>query len=186
MTEALPESIDDMRAWFADRIERLQERIRSSNTDMWEAYWAGARPRGENFCRNRMIEHLSGRLPDSIRLEPEAHMPGGSRADIVLTRNAIKLPVEIKGQWNRDVWDAAVDQLDAKYTVDWQAEGRGVYIVLWFGDVPERRLPAHPDGLEPPQTPEALRRMLEDRLPDVRRSLIDIFVIDVSRRGEAK
>ena len=186
MTEAPPGSIDDMRAWFADRIEGLQERIRSSNTDMWEAYWTGARPQDENFCRNRMIEHLSVQLPGPIRLEPEARMPGGNRADIVLTRNAIKLPVEIKGQWNRDVWDAAVDQLDAKYTVDWQAEGRGVYIVLWFGDVPERRLPAHPDGLEQPQTPEALRRMLEDRLPEARRSPIDIFVIDVSRRGEVK
>ena len=186
MTKALPESIDGMRAWFADRIETLQERIRGSNTDMWEAYWAGARPRGENFCRDRMIEHLSGQLPDSIRLESEARMLGGNRADIVLIRNAIKLPGEIKGQWNRDVWDAAVDQLDAKYAVDWQAKGRGVYIVLWFGDVRKKRLPAHPDGLERPQTPEALRRMLEDRLPDARRSLIDIFVIDVSRRNEVK
>ena len=187
MTEALPESIDDLRAWFADRIDTLQDRIRGSNTDMWEVYWRESdEPQNENYCRDRIIDQISGQLPDSIRVEPEAHMPGGNRADIVLTRNAIKLPVEIKGQWNRDVWDAAVDQLDAKYTVDRQAEGRGVYIVLWFGDVPERRLPAHPDGLEQPQTPEALRRMLEDRLPDARRSLIDIFVIDVSRRGEVK
>ena len=131
VTDGLPESIDDMRAWFADRIEILQERIRGSNTDMWEAYWAEARPRGaetrprgENFCRNRMIDHLRGQLPDSVRLEPEAHMPKGKRADFVLTRNAIKLPVEIKGQWHRDVWDAAMDQLAAKYAVDWQAEGR--------------------------------------------------------------
>ena len=181
MAAGLPESIDDMRAWFADRIERLQERIRGSNTDMWEAYWAGARPRDENFCRNRLIDHISGQLPDSIRLEPEAHMPRGKRADIVLTRNAIKLPVEIKGQWHRDVWDAAMDQLDAKYAVDWQAEGRGAYIVLWFGDVPDKRLPPHPDGAGPPQTPEALRQMLEDRLPEARHALIDIFVIDVSR-----
>ena len=193
VTDGLPESIDDMRAWFADRIEILQERIRGSNTDMWEAYWAEARPRGaetrprgENFCRNRMIDHLRGQLPDSIRLEPEAHMPKGKRADFVLTRNAIKLPVEIKGQWHRDVWDAAMDQLAAKYAVDWQAEGCGAYIVLWFGDVPDKRLTPHPDGAGPPQTPEALWRMLEDRLPEARRSLIDIFVIDVSRPEEAE
>ena len=113
-------------------------------------------------------------------------MPKGKRADIVLTRNAIKLPVEIKGQWHWDVWDAAMNQLDAKYAVDWQAEGRGVYIVLWFGDVREKRLRAHPDGLEQPQTAEELRRMLADRLPEARRSLIDIFVIDVSRPDEEK
>ena len=186
VTESLPESIDDMRAWFADRIESLQERIRGGNTDMWEAYWDEDRPRCENFCRNRMIEHLAGQMPASIRLEPEARMPKGKRADFVLTRNKIKLPVEIKGQWHPKLWDAALDQLTAKYAVDWQSEGCGAYIVLWFGDVPERKLPPHPDDAGPPPTPEALRRMLEDHLPDARRSLIDILVIDVSRPNETK
>ena len=64
--------------------------------------------------------------------------------------------------------------------------GGGAYIVLWFGDVPDKRLPPHPDGAGPPQTPKELRRMLEDRLPEARRSLIDIFVIDVSRPEEAE
>ena len=186
MKDGLPETIDDMRAWFADRIERLQERIRSSNTDMWEAYWAEAGPKEENYCRDRMIEHLSAQLPESIRLEPEARMPGSGRSDIALTRNAIKLPVEIKGQWHRNIWEAAIDQLDAKYAVDWQAKGRGAYIVLWFGDVDKKQLPAHPDGLQRPQTPEELRRMLDDRLTRARRSLIDVFVVDVSRPGKEK
>ena len=108
-------------------------------------------------------------------------MPDQKRADIALTRNAIKLPVEIKGQWERNVWNAVNDQLDAKYTVDWQADGRGVYIVLWFGDIPGRNLPKHPDGLPRPETPGELERMLKDRLPEARRSSIDIFLIDLSR-----
>ena len=177
----LPETIDDMQAWFADRIETLQERIRKSDTNMWEAYWDGDLPRDEDFCRDRLIEHVSGLLPESIRFGPETRMPLRKRVDIALTRNRIKLPIEIKGQWHRTVWNAASDQLDAKYTVDWQAEGRGAYIVLWFGQVSERRLPAHPDGFDLPQTPESLRRMLRDRLPEARRAKIDVFVIDVSR-----
>ena len=181
MACGLPETIDDMRAWFADRIETLQERIRNSDTNTWEAYWDGDRPRGENFCRNRLIEHISGPLPQSIRLGPETHMPLGKRVDIALTRNTIKLPAEIKGQWHSEVWNAASDQLDAKYVVDWQAEGRGVYIVLWFGDVAGKRLPRHPEGLDLPQTPGSLRRMLIDRLPEARRTRIDVFVIDVSK-----
>ena len=181
MANGLPESIDDMRAYFADRIEDLQEMIRGSNTDMWEAYWKDKeKPRGENFCRNRMIEHISGRLPESIRFEPEFHMPGQKRADIAAIRNAVGLPVEIKGQWHRDVWNAASDQLDANYARDWRAEGRGAYVVLWFGDVPRRRLRRHPDGLGRPKSPEALRQMLIDRLPEERRPRIDVFVIDVS------
>ena len=181
MACSLPETIDDMRAWFADRIETLQERIRNSDTNMWEAYWDGDRPKREDFCRNRLIEHVSGPLPPSIRFGPETHMPLGKRVDIALTRNTIKLPVEIKGQWHSKVWNAASDQLDAKYAVDWQAEGRGVYIVLWFGMVAGKKLPGHPEGLDLPQTPESLRRMLIDRLPEARRPWIDVFVIDISR-----
>ena len=181
VTGGLPESIENMRAWFADRIGDLQERIRGSDTNMWETYWTDtAKPRGEEFCRDRLIEHVSVQLPPSIRLGPEARMPAGKRADIALTRNTLKLPVEIKGQWHTKVWTAASDQLDAKYTIDWQAEGRGVYIVLWFGDVPGKQLPEHPDGLQRPQLPEALRQMLIDRLPEARRASIDVFVVDVS------
>ena len=176
----LPESIDDMRAWLGDAIETLQRRIRSSDTDMWEAYWDGDVPKCENYCRDRLVEHI-GSLPESIRFGPETHMPAGKRVDIALTHNRMKLPVEVKGQWHRDVWNAAVDQLDSKYTVDWQAEGRGVYTVLWFGDVPDKQLPGHPEGLESPESPDELRRMLIDRLTEDQRGRIDVFVIDVSR-----
>lgn len=181
VTNGLPETIDQTRAYFADCIEELQKRIRGSNTDMWEAYWADDRPRSENFCRNRMIDQISGQLPSSIRLEPETHMPMQKRADIAAIRNAVGLPVEIKGQWHPEVWNAACDQLDAKYARDWRADGRGVYIVLWFGDVARKRLPVHPEGLKRPATPEALQRMLIDRLPEERRFRIDVFVVDVSK-----
>ena len=182
MSEALPENVDDMRAWFADRLEEFRNRIGGSDTNMREAYWNDAgKPRNEECCRDRLIEHVSGPLPESIRFGPEARMPDRKRADIALTRNAMKLPVEIKGQWAPNVWNAVNDQLDAKYAVDWQADGRGVYIVLWFGNVPGKNLPQHPDELPRPETPGELERMLKDRLPEARRSSIDIFVIDLSR-----
>ena len=177
-----PESIDNMRVWFAERLEEFQGRVRASDTDMWAAYWTeDVRPRDENFCRDRLIEHISVHLPPSIRLGRETSMPLGTRTDIALTRNAMKLPVEIKGQWEKNVWNAVNDQLDAKYTIDWRADGRGVYIVLWFGNVPRKNLPKHPDGLPRPKTPGELKGMLKDRLPEARRSSIDIFVINLRR-----
>ena len=181
MIVGLPETIDDMRAWFLDRLENLQRRLRGSNTDMWEAYWGEKAPRHENFCRNRVIEHIAGLLPPSIRLEPEAAMPRRRRADIAVTRNQIRLPVEIKCQWHKDVWTAASNQLDSRYTPDWQAERCGVYIVLWFGNVPKKKLPRHPEGLERPKSPEELGRMLVNLLPEARRAHIDVFVLDVSQ-----
>ena len=185
LADDLPETIDDMRAYLADRIETVQARMHGANTDTWTVYWFADQPRHENFCRDRLVEQLSLQLPESIRLEPEHHMPGQRRADFVAIRNAIGLPVEIKGQWHSEVWDAASDQLDAHYAREWRAQGRGVYIVFWFGDLPRKRLPRHPGGLDRPDTPQALRQMLLDRLPEARRRQIDVFVIDVTPPGGA-
>jgi len=178
---ALPETIDDMRAYFGDRIHNVQARMHATNTDMWEAYWDGLKPRPENFCRNRLVEHISGQLPSSIRFEPEMHMPNQKRADIAVIRDAIGLPIEIKGQWHPKVWVAPLEQLAAQYTRDWHAQGRGAYVVLWFGDVPRKQLPPHPSGLATPATPEALRAMLTDCIPEPIRHLIDVYVVDVTR-----
>lgn len=38
-----------------------------------------------------------------------------------------------KGQWHPDLWTGADDQLNELYAQDWQAKGRGIYLVLWFG-----------------------------------------------------
>ena len=181
MTDDLPETIDDMRAYLADRIEVVQERIHRDHTDMWAVYWVGNRPRPENFCRNRLVEQISNQLPDSLRLEPEAHMPGERRADLIASRNAIRLPVEIKGQWLRDVWDAASDQLDARYARERRAGDCGVYVVPWFGDVRGKQLRRHPDGVAQPETPRELQELLSARIPEARRSQIDVVVMDLTR-----
>ena len=185
VTDGLPETIDDMRAYLVDRLDVLQERIHASDTDIWETYWTENRPREEEYCRNRLVEHLSGLMSDAVRLVPEMRMPGQRRADFVALRNGIGLPVEIKGQWHRAVWNAASEQLDAYYAREWHAEGRGVYVVLWFGKVPGKELPPHPQGLERPDTPRSLREMLTDRLPEARCAQIDVFVLDVSRPQQA-
>ena len=180
MADGVPESVDGMRAYLLDELDSLQKRVQASNTNMWQAYWMHQCPRDENFCRDRLVEHLSGPMPRAIQIEPEARMPEGRRTDFVLSHDGIRLPIEIKGQWHRKVWDAATEQLDAFYAREVRAQGRGVYIVLWCGDVPGKRLPRHPEGLPTPDTPEALCQMLIDRLPESRRSQIDVFVMNVS------
>ena len=69
--------------------------MHASNTDMWEAYRTENDPREEEYFRNRLVEHLSGLMPEAIRLEPELRMPERRRADFVAIRNAMGLPVEI-------------------------------------------------------------------------------------------
>ena len=188
MHDGVPDSIDAMRAYLLDQLESLQERIRASNTNTWRVFWVDDKPRDdkyrsprpENFCRDRLVEYLGGLMLPAIQIEPEARMPDDKRTDFVLSRDELRLPIEIKGQWHREVWDAASKQLDALYAWEWGAAGRGVYIVFWFGAVPNKNLPGHPEGLTRPDSPEELRRMLTERIPELRRSQLDVFVMDVS------
>lgn len=182
----LPTTVDDMRAFFADRMATLQAKMHSTATDMWEAYWESKKPRVENFCRNRLVEHISSQLPEAIRFAPEMHMPLQKRADIAAILGNVGLPVEIKRQWHSEVWIAPVKQLEVLYAREWHAKGRGAYIVIWFGDVPDQAMPAHPRGLPLPQSPEAMRTMLIDLLPEALRDVIDVYVVDVSRPTNAK
>jgi hypothetical protein len=113
----------------------------------------------------------------------ETDMPASKRADLAFARGAMQLPMEVKGQWHPEVWDAADGQLDALYLTDWRSEQRGIYCVLWFGDVPSktgRRLKAPPTGVVTPTTAEEMRDALVARIPEARRSLIDVVVFDLT------
>ena len=181
LKDGLPETVDDMRIWFANRIETLQAQLHGSDTDMRAVYWNDRGPQKENYCRNRLIDHISRNLPESIQVAPEPQMPENKRADIALRRNQIKLPIEIKGQWHSDLWNAASKQLAEKYSCDWESRGRGVYIVLWFGHDSEMSPTKAPNNTEPPKTFKELQGLLIEHLPDELSSRIDVYVIDVSK-----
>jgi hypothetical protein len=113
----------------------------------------------------------------------EADMPNTKRVDLAFARRQLQLPMEVKGQWHPEVWHAATGQLEAKYLVDWRSEQRGIYCVLWFGDLPSksgRRLKVPPVGLKTPQSADEMRRMLVEQVPEARRALIDVVVLDLT------
>jgi hypothetical protein len=113
----------------------------------------------------------------------ERLMPGARRADIEFALGDFRLPVEAKGQWHRDLWKAASEQLDELYTIEWRAQGRGIYVVFWFGtgvgDQHGLRSPGR--GRPKPGSPEELRTALVERLPEHRRGQIAVVVLDVAR-----
>lgn len=181
LTGGLPGNVDDLKAATLDALERVQTYVQQGDTRAWEAYWTGSSPKDENTCRDRLLDALRGYMPTAIALIPETRMPNAKRADLVALYNGNGLPMEIKGQWHSDVWDASTVQLIEKYTNDWRADGRGIYIVLWFGHVPGKMLPKHPEGRSLPSTSEQLRLMLIDRLDPAELARVDVFVLDVSR-----
>jgi hypothetical protein len=181
LSNGLPGSIDDLKAMVLDRLETVQDYLRNGDTKSWESFWNNDDPKSENTCRDRLLDLLRPRLPLEVNFLPEITMPDANRADIVVIYREYGLPIEIRGQWHKKVWNAADVQLIQKYARDWRADDRGIYLVIWFGNVPGKNLPKHPDGLHAPSSPQELRQMLIDRLPLSERARIDVIVLDVSK-----
>jgi hypothetical protein len=83
-------------------------------------------------------------------------MPDANRCDLLSTIRNTDLPIEIKGQWHSNVWDAACDQLEDNYARNYRSEGRGIYLVLWFGHVPRFNPPGAREYGKPKDASEML------------------------------
>lgn len=178
-----PGNIEDLKALVLEEMDVARRKLLGDDLDSVADFWSDAGiPRDENRCRDRLAAMIGPELTRyDIQRITEADMPMTKRADLAFARRAMQLPVEVKGQWHKEVWDAATGQLDVQYLVDWRSEQRGIYCVLWFGDVPSasnRRLKAHPDGLSTPASAEEMRTMLIARIPEARRALITVVVFD--------
>lgn len=178
-----PGNIEDLKALVLEEMDVAQRKLIGDDLDSVSDFWTDdGIPRNENRCRDRLAAMIGPELARyDVQRITEADMPQNKRADLAFAHGRKQLPIEIKGQWHTDVWDAATGQLDAQYLIDWRSEERGIYCALWFGDMPSgsnRRLKAHPDGLPPPTTADDMRTMLTARIPEARRALIDVVVLD--------
>ena len=125
MKGGAPANIEDLKALFLDDLADARRYIRHSNLDKYKVYWSGrgsalGKPRDEDFCRDRLVEYLRGRLvPMGLWIEPEGHMAADKRADIVVfAPHGLKLPVEVKRDMHRELWVAAKEQLERLYARD--------------------------------------------------------------------
>lgn len=180
-----PASIDDLHAALLDSLAAMQTKLQGSETNPLAAFYeSDGTPRGENYCRDRLVEWIGRELPPGVHLATESRMPRDKRSDIAFVCSEALVPVEIKAQWHPQVWDAAVDQLDRFYTKEWRALGRGIYIVLWFGDVATaaKQLTRSPTGVGPIMTAGQLQAALEKRIPEARRGQLAVVVIDLARK----
>ena len=177
-----PCSVTDLRAIVVDELETFGRRLRGSSEDEVNLFWTDDdKPRSENECRDRVVALIRGHLA-SLAIYPinEADMPQGKRADIVLQHNAIWLPVEAKRQQHPDLWTAIERQLERLYTSHWQAEGRGIFLVFWFGA--QFNVPARPLKGPKPTTAVDLQSAL-DANPAARAGRVRVVVLDLSRPG---
>ncbi|MGD9810372.1 MAG: hypothetical protein AB7U35_03445, partial [Sphingobium sp.] len=170
-----------------DALCELNESLRGDPTNRVNNFYAdNGAPREENACRDQMLIAL-GALPYSITYLPEVAAPQTKRCDAAFSYGNFRVPLEAKRQWHRDLWNAASSQLDLLYASDHAADGKGIYVVFWFGPnmAGGRRMPRHPKGESAPTTPQELEAMLQALLPTGRDSDITIMVLDCTRPKKA-
>ena len=176
-----PRTAADLQAVMLEELDVVQAKLRAHPVDWRRVFFHDdGRPRDEEACRDGVLMML-GDHPSRIDCAPEGHLAEDKRADIMCTIGELMLPIEIKGQWHRELWSAAAGQLAPRYATDWRAGGRGIYLVLWFGPgVGKGRNPkSPPQGTPKPASAADLRNALVDVMALALRERIAVVVLDL-------
>ena len=179
-----PSNPADLAALLVDRLDDIGSKIRSGPTSDWRQYWnvdpynRPQDPKPENACRDNLLSDLQEKFrPLGIDAQREGSYANDKRADIRVFYAGFNVPVEVKKNKHQDVWSAIHNQLIAKYTIDPDTDGYGIYLVFWFGKeytkTPHER--GHPDD-----TAEMKQRLKDSLSPEQARK-ISVCVIDVSK-----
>ena len=179
-----PANAADLAALVTDRLDEVAERIRTGNDNGWRPYWnegkdrRAAEPKHEDSCRDALLGDLRRRLPREVDPQPEGRYANDGRADLRVACGDFQIPVEIKKHCHPKLWSALRQQLIARYATDPATGGYGIYLVLWFGETPGRRVP--PSSGSRPGGPEELKARLEAVLTPDEARRVSVCVIDVS------
>lgn len=178
-----PASVVDLQATMLDELAIVQARITSDDVDSWRGFFSDSgEPYGEERCRDHLLTLLR-QGSEGIVLEPEAHVAADKEVDITCAAGVARVPIEVKGQWHPALWNAADTQLDRLYAGDWRAGGRGIYLVLWFGEnVPPNKKLVGPGRSEAkPKSPEELEAALIGRSTAAKDGRVEIVVMKIAR-----
>jgi hypothetical protein len=179
----LPVSASDLRTFLLEELAVVQAKIKSDDVDSWRGFYdQAAVPHEEERCRDHLLLLLR-QGSTGIIFTPEAHVAADKEVDIACSIGTLRLPIEVKGQWHRELWRAADRQLARLYSEDWRADGHGIYLVLWFGNqvTENKRLRSPGRGIDSPPTPEQLREMLVSTSRAALDGRIEVVVLDLSR-----
>lgn len=193
LTNGAPANAADLQALVLDHCKDLNNEIGNRNNDIYKQFWNVdshgriVKPRSEEICRDTLLGMLQNRLwPLGIVVEPEGHMAADKRVDISVALAKRKTVFELKRDYHRDVWHAHETQLERLYTRDPDASGFGLYGVFWFGTRRPKNMPAGPGGEGVPQSAGEMQKILDDMIPESKRSKLSVIVIDVSGPSGSK
>ena len=175
-------TVEDLRQLVIYELHRYQDDIRGGEFNTVNRFYADGQRLGEVACTEIIAERLKLMLAQkNISVIPERFMKSAKRCDFTVEKiidgRRCLLVTEVKGQWHRELYSAAVEQLYTRYSIHPDAEQQGFYLVIWFGSKEEvAGLRNH--GIA---SSDALKSSIEAKLPLDLKRRIDVFVLDVSR-----
>lgn len=179
---SLPTSQADLQTVVLEALDRVQARVRSDPTDCRRGFFMddGLTPKEEEDCNDHLTVLLSAEEPD-VHFDPEFHVGADREVDIACTVGRVRIPIEAKGQWHRDLWHAAEQQLGGQQAVDHRAGGYGIYLVYWFGADCPKSLQGPPRGIKRPDNAQEIEESLSARLRASGWTNLRVRVLDLSR-----
>ena len=181
--DVAPVTMPDLQKFMLEELNVVQRMVSSDDVESWRGFYDDRHiPHNEEWCRDHLLLLLRQTCRD-ITLTPEVHVGGDKEVDIGCAVGMLRMPIEIKCQWHRELWHAADSQLDKLYSQDWSAEGRGIYLVLWFGhqDNPSKRLRTPDRERTIPTSPQDLQQMLTSSSRAALDGRVEVVVMDLSR-----
>ncbi|MGG7445059.1 hypothetical protein ACQ3G7_03090 [Kosakonia oryzendophytica] len=175
-------TIEGLRETVLYQLGVYQQHISKGEFNTIRLFYPNGKRLDEESSRDVIAEWLrSALLPQGISVVKEHEGNDEKRADISATKmyrnKRLLLMVEVKGQWHRDIYTAAYEQLYELYSLTPDAGMQGIYIALWFGPH-EKVANAQTHALK---SAEDLKQAIIEKLPVELHKQIDVFVLDLSK-----
>jgi len=188
LCQGRPAHIADLQALVVDHLRCIESELRGDPAFQLRRFWQDdGRPRDEEDCRDILLALLRPRLErQQVDLQAESRAAAAKRMDLRASAispagRRFSLPIEAKKDNHREVWTAWRTQLQALYTIDPSAAGRGLYLVFWFG-VDSR---PSPEGRRPHSAAD-LETLINARLRESDRPQLAVTVMDLSWPATAR
>jgi len=176
-------NVEGLRQLVLEELKNFQRAISGGEFNSADVFWENDTHLNEVRATLIIAERLSLIfVPQGITITAEHQLKNANRSDFTATKliagKRRLLVVEVKGQWHKELYTAAGAQLYDRYSIHPDAEWQGIYLVIWFG----RDLKVA--GIKNRDISNAgeLKRSIESSMPPALAGLIDVFVLDVSKR----
>lgn len=175
-------TVEGLRQLVIEELQEFQKTIDGGEFNSADRFYEKGERLGEIRSTEIIAERLNLRLePQGISVTPEHQLKKAKRSDFTVTKmiggKRRLLVAEVKGQWHRELYTAASDQLYERYAIHPDAEQQGIYLVIWFGG--DEKVADH--KVHSIRSAQELKCSIEASVPQELTGLIDVFVLDVHK-----